>query len=413
MSEEHAATILAELEVCLAAGPGPLAPLRALEAAVTGVPVRLLPSVDIVLRSHVSGLHANRWPTLTPAELDRFQRMPEAWAVMAADCTVAVRAGCGAADRTVRRSCFDIELTAGHRRPDLVLDEALSERDPGVRLWAARRLADAVWQPWAAPVASRALADRTVQVRRVTLAALAPSLPEERARDLLERALLDTNAGARWQARSLLLARGPFDFAALYRRSLATAARGRAQRGPVLGVGQSGDLDDLQLVLPYLRAAEPGTRRAALRARARLEPVTMIEPFLLALRSPESSFSREARRALAARVSAVPLTTLHVLTVDRELPAHTRRNALLLVMDKAKWERLPVLLDACSDNDQGTAKLAVRLVDRWCESYNRSFLQPTAAQISAAAASFMGASHRLNERARVELGHILQGLRRG
>src|SRR3569623_67219 len=327
MNDEHAATILAGVEVWLAAGPGPLAPLRALEAAVTGVPVRLLPSVDIVLRSYVSGLHANRWPTLTPAELDRFQRMPEAWAVMAAaachfngyvrqravealaargagralpvlfvrlndwvsdvrvaahaalqrflnpsfarqlldalplvlavssqrranhggvvaqtfdvlrspDCTVAVRAGCGAADRTVRRSCFDIELTAGYRRPDLVLDEALSDRDPGVRLWAARRLADAVSQPWAAPVASRPLAARTVQVRRVTLAALAPSLPEERARDLLERALLDTNAGARWQARSLLLARGPFDFAALYRRSLATAARGRAQRGALLG----------------------------------------------------------------------------------------------------------------------------------------------------------------------------------
>ena len=58
-------------------------------------------------------------------------------------CAPALRAGCGAPEREVRRVCFELLLRRGggteHETPE-ALSAALADRDPVVRVWAARRL---------------------------------------------------------------------------------------------------------------------------------------------------------------------------------------------------------------------------------------------------------------------------------
>ena len=328
------------------------------------------------------------------------------------ECAPAVRAGCGAPDRDVRRACFELELTGGQRQAADVLSEALADPEPAVRLWAARQVAQAFPAIWAELLARRALADRSVQVRRVALVALAPTLSDDQATTLLEAALLDTNTSARWQARALVLQRGPFDLAAFYRRVLSAASQPAMVRGALLGLGESGTADDVALLMPSLSADSLGVRCAALRARADLEPLSSIEPYLVALKLPEASVSREARRALEPRLAHVGVASLHEFVVDQALPPHTRRNALSLAKGKSKWERLPVLLDACGDPDETIANMALLLVDGWCTGYNRSFLQPTHAQVEAASASFARISRRLSAHARTEVGHIVSVLGR-
>jgi hypothetical protein len=329
-----------------------------------------------------------------------------------AGCASAVRAGCIAPERDIRRACFEVELSGGGRQPADVLSETLADREPAVRLWAARQVAQAFPAVWAEPLARRALADRSVQVRRVALAALAPRLSDDQARTLIDVALLDTNTTARWQARVLALARGPFDLAAFYRRALSTVTRAQAIRGALLGLGESGTADDVALLAPFHAADRLGVRCAALRARASLEPLSSIEPYLAALRLPAASVSREARRAIEPRIAQVPVAILHELVVEQALPAHARRNALSLANGKSKWERLPVLLDACADQDEMIANLALLFVDGWCGGYNRSFLQPTPPQVDAAAAVFARVSSRLGARARAEIGSVLSVLGR-
>jgi HEAT repeat protein len=330
-------------------------------------------------------------------------------------CAPALRAGCGAPDREVRRVCFELLLRRGggaeHEAPE-ALSAALADRDPVVRVWAARRLAREIPTSWADTLARRALGDRSVQVRRAALAVLAPTLSDDEARPLLEAALLDTHTTARWQARMLVLARGPFDLAAFYRRVLSTATQSAAIRGALLGLGESGTVDDVGCVVPFQSADRARVRGAALRARAGLEPLSATEPFLAALRSPEPGLSREARRAVEPRLSHVAVAVLRDLVVDRTLPPHTRRNALALANSKSKWERLPVLLDGCGDPDELIADMALRLVDGWCARYNRSFLQPTPVQVKEASTSFARVSRRLRARARAEIGHILSVLQR-
>ena len=339
------------------------------------------------------------------ARIYNFLRSPE--------CATAVRAGCGAAERGIRRACFAIELAGGGRQPTDVLGEALSDREPAVRLWAVREVARALPVTWAQSLALRALADRSVQIRRVALAALAPSLAEEQARELLEAALLDTNTTARWQARAFILQRGPFDLVGFYRRALSVATQPARVRGALLGLGESGKPDDVTHLGPFLSAERLGVRCAALRARAGLEPLSSVEPYLAALKLPEASVSREARRALAPRLAHVPISILHGLVVEYQLPVHTRRHALALVKGKSKWEKLPVFLDGCADPDDKIAHLALLLVDGWRAGYNRSFLQPTKTQLETAAASLARVSRRLGAQARADVENLLSVLGRG
>jgi HEAT repeat protein len=331
-------------------------------------------------------------------------------------CVAAVRAGCGAPDRDIRRDCLELLLRSpggqGDEEAQAVLGAALADRDPAVRLWAARELARALPARWAEELARGALADRSVQVRRAALGVVAPSLSDDEARPLLEAALLDTHTTARWQARVLVLARGPFDLAAFYRRVLAAAKKPALVRGALLGLGESGTAVDIARVVPFLSADRLRVRCAALRARADLEPLSATEPYLAALRSAEPGMSREARRALEPRLSHVAVSILHEIVADQALPPHARRNALSLAYGKSKWERLPVLLDGCADSDEMIAKMALRLVDGWCAGYNRSFLQPTPAQVEAASGSFARVSSRLRAHTRAEVGHILTALRR-
>jgi HEAT repeat protein len=326
-------------------------------------------------------------------------------------CAPALRAGCSAPDREVRRVCFELLIRRGggaeHEAP-AALGAALADRDPVVRVWAARRLARAIPAPWADALARGALGDRSVQVRRAALAAIAPTLSDDEARPLLEAALLDTHTTARWDARVLMLARGPFDLAAFYRRSLATATHPAGIRGALLGLGESGTVDDVACVEPFLSADRARIRGAALRARAGLEPLTATEPFLAALRSPEPGLSREARRALEPRLSHVGIATLSGLVADRTLALHARRNALALANGKSKWDKLPALLDACGDPDKLIANIASRLLEGWCARYQRRFVRPTPAQIEEASASFTRVAGRLGARTRTEIGHILK-----
>src|SRR5262249_14836641 len=122
--------------------------------------------------------------------------------------------------------------------------------------------------------------------------------------------------------------------------------------------------------------------------------------------------SREARRALEPRLAYAPIAGLYGLVVDRALPPHARRNALLLAGGKSKWERLPALLDACADPDDANAQLARLLVDGWNAGHNRSFARPAHAQMADASAAFARVSHRLGGRARVEIAHVLRALAR-
>jgi HEAT repeat protein len=324
----------------------------------------------------------------------------------------AVRAGCLSPDRDLRRACYEILLQSeGVERAPLLRD-ALTDREPAIRYWAIRQVAKAFPEPWTEPLTARALIDRSVQVRRVALTTLAPRLSPEHARRLIEAALVDVNTTARWQARVLILQQGPCDLADFYRRALTTASSPARLRGALLGLGESGTRDDLSLVSSYLGAERLSVRCAAIRALADLEPLMTTAPFLEAMVAPQPSVSREGRRALEPRLSHLPAATIGTMIIGQHFEAHVRRNALSLANELSKWEALPLLLDGCADSNKMAAKMALLLVDAWLRRYNRSFLQPTRAQLDRAAESLARIPVPVKRSISPHIAQILESLRR-
>jgi HEAT repeat protein len=280
-------------------------------------------------------------------------------------CKEALAIGCGSHDRDLRRLCLRMAAGAGVEDREKVLGAALSDPDPTIRAWAVDSLGADFANEWARNLAGRALADRSVQVRRVALRLMAQVLTPSDARKAVEEALLDENSSARWQARIIRLAQGPIDLAEFYRRALSNASTPAQLRGALLGLGESGTQDDRALVLPFVDSDRVGVRRAALRALSGIEPIETTELFWAALLDRQPGVSKEGLRALQIRVAHVLPHSLLTLVGAGKMPAHARRNALSLGNGLSKWESLPILLEAAGSNATAVAERGLRMLDGW------------------------------------------------
>ena len=77
--------------------------------------------------------------------------------------------------------------------------------------------------------------------------------------------------------------------------------------------------------------------------------------------------------------------------------AKARGNLLRVFLEAPKWEAPMFLLDAVTDPDDGVRTLAIRLVDRWIEGFNRSQTQPTAKQLQRIGALLDAVASRMPE----------------
>lgn len=68
-----------------------------------------------------------------------------------------------------------------------------------------------------------------------------------------------------------------------------------------------------------------------------------------------------------------------------------------MFLEAPKWEAPVFLLDALTDPDDGVRMLAVRLIDRWIEGFNRNQTQPTANQLQRIGALFESVGSRMPE----------------
>jgi hypothetical protein len=323
-----------------------------------------------------------------------------------------VEAGFASPDRDLRRACFELALGGAHGAAAEILGRALRDREPASRLWAVRRVAEALPLPWAIELGRTALGDRSVQVRRTALSVLAPVLPADETRALAEAALLDGNTSARWQARALRLALGPFDLAAFYRRALATPKSPSIVRGALLGLGESGTRCDVDLIAPFAAAGTPGLRAVALRAWASLEDLATVAPFTGALESAEGALSKAGRRALMPRMASVSREWLLALVADGGRPVHVRLHALALGNHLGKWRKLPLLLAAIGADDPLVASRARAFLGSWWARYNRSFVQPSSADLDEIEATLERVAGSLGDRATANLRQIVELMRR-
>lgn len=280
-------------------------------------------------------------------------------------------------DRALRRASFQLAAGANEAGRSLMIRTAFNDPDPATRAWAARRFLPEVPDVELPRVVGSLLKDRFRPVRQDALWALASRLPDMAA-EPLRLALLDTSTSVRETAQHFLSKSG-FEIGPYY----STAIQERNPKflpAAIRGLGEVGQKTDAEQIRPFLLAAEPRLRKAAIYALGRLDAETFLPEFLAGLADIHPGVSRESVRASLAKARFSDLDALWKL-FQSDSRLYVRKHVLMLIQRFGKWERLAPLIVACSDSDSMISELAKAGIRRWISTYNSSFAEPSAMQI--------------------------------
>jgi HEAT repeat protein len=290
--------------------------------------------------------------------------------------------GLASADRGIRRACYRLTLEATDIPAPEALRGAMRDRDPLVRLWAARtargRLARDDFLALL-PVLQR---DRSAAVRREALRGLVEKDPDSAAA-ASRVALLDQHASIREAARYYLGKRGGFDFRSFYRDAVVSVTPD-VLPAAVAGLGETGTEEDAGLILPRISHPVIKIRRSAVRALGLLAGDTYAGTLLRVLEDDRPSVTHAAREALRTRLALVSGEELWSV-FQRDRRPHVRGDVLALLAGLGKWRSLAYLIRACSDQDSRIASKARDVLGAWLERFNRSFTAPTPSELQRAA----------------------------
>ena len=292
-----------------------------------------------------------------------------------AECREALAGGLADPDRLVRRACFRLLAGADATVPEEVLERALQDADPLIRLWAAREARDRLdrrafldWLP-------HLMRERFMPVRREALLGLVEKAPDM-APAALRSAMLDSHASIRDLARHLIGKIENLDFRAFYLEASRSGSPDILSVA-IAGLGDTGIRTDAVAVEPFLDHPVTKVRRAAIRAVGRLDADAYVGGLLGALEDYRPSVSHAAREALQDRPHLLVGRLLWEILV-RGRHAHVRQDALALIAGLGKWTSIPLLVRACGDADPLIVDRAKTHVAAWLARFNRSFIPPTA-----------------------------------
>jgi hypothetical protein len=245
---------------------------------------------------------------------------------------------------------------------------ALRDADPVIRTRAGRVLLaspDAVFLEYSAPLlASRKGELRVAAAQRFRV--MGRVLPW---RDLL----LDDHAGVRGIAQEAALD-ADVDPAEEYRRAI-PASDGRRLGVCLIGLAETGRIDDALVVRTYLTHRHAVVRHSCLHALARWNPDDIAGLCLTALGDTSGRVVHAARDLLLARVASLRPEEVWArfehITAD-----HGKCDALTVLAHGGYWRGLPYLLRAFSVSDGPVKAAAAHHLARWFARQHRTFATP-------------------------------------
>jgi hypothetical protein len=291
---------------------------------------------------------------------------------------LALMRGMSVEDTAVRRLCLRLGMDHAEIDRRMLIIMGLKDRDTTLRLMAARMVRERLGDDDKEYILPLMKANRSMAVRKEALL-LALERGQGRTSVELEEALLDDRAAIRECARFYLREDGWTDFPEFYREAV---KQGEKHIIPaLLGLAETGNDADIELITPFASSEKPSLRKAAVRALDRLWINGGEEIFLEALRSEHSGVSRAARDALVKRLHFTTRVELREI-IQGAHPSCARMNALYLMSHAERWESLACLLRSSNDNSSEIRQISIRYLERWVRSFNKSFTKPDAGLVA-------------------------------
>jgi len=282
----------------------------------------------------------------------------------------------GHEDFRVRRGAFQTAYRLDEDQRVKFIRLALRDPDSLIRLTAARQAASLTDVSLRNEFTQRMLLDRWHAVRSQALH-MAVRDSGDATKDILLKLLLDRSRTIRSAARYYLRQRGTEEFRNIYIDALA----GEHEVVAILGLGECGIVDDARAIEPYLQSSIPRTLSAAVNAMSRLLPDDSDDMLLENLAHLHKAPSNAAALQLRDRVSPKTQPRLVQIYDDVSLPLHARLNALKLLGAASKWDTLVLWLRGSENREPKIAEHCERGLRRWQQAFNRSFTEPSEAQI--------------------------------
>jgi HEAT repeat protein len=202
------------------------------------------------------------------------------------------------------------------------------------------------------------------------------------ARELLVGALSDAGTSVREYARWRLGKDGGFDVRQYYLDGLlptdghatdvvnAKSAQPKRRAAMVLGLGEIGTRSDANLLSPFLDDESVRVRKATIQSLARLDAQSFLSRFYDLVGNEHPGISKAAM--LGIQSSKMPIESDRLWEMFQSAdPEHVRRNALRLLNESEKWDRLTYLMMAVSrvEVNDPSYENAVHFVGTWLSQY--------------------------------------------
>lgn len=275
-----------------------------------------------------------------------------------------LESGFDSEDHFQRRSCLRRLLKTNPST--LLIKRALDDKDPVIHILVARLFKQLEWHVLE-PFVPRLLNNPAGVIRLLTLRQLIERNRTVEWKDFL----CDRHSGVRSLAQSKVKSPA-HDF---YRQKILDAPP-RVLAIAMLGLGETGNNDDLKVIRHALSHDAPRVRRAALHSLTNLGADDQQALCLEALADEKPSVSHTARDLLIKQDEYLGPTTVWD-TFLRIKHAHGKKDALIVIADLDYWQKLPFLLNATTVKIESVRERAQFELHRWCHRQIRIFTTPS------------------------------------
>lgn len=203
------------------------------------------------------------------------------------------------------------------------------------------------------------------------------AIKSEESISVLEKFLFDKNVSIREMARSYLKQKGNYDFAAIYRKALQNE---KLLYGAICGLGETGQSEDTEYLIPYLDTKQVKIVKAVLRSLSRLDFQTYKSLLIPFLDDERPGVSKEAYRILYKQIVSSDGQKIYSIYQQSEAE-HTKMNTARLLSSLSKWEAIYYIIEICAADNERISKLGQYELYKWKMRYNRSYINPSKEQI--------------------------------
>jgi len=196
----------------------------------------------------------------------------------------------------------------------------------------------------------------------------------------LENALFDKSGVIRSTARFLLTKKNVTDLLPYYIRKITENPKENL-RGTILGLGEVGNENHVNLIVPFFKHRNVGIVKAAIHAIAMLDAEHYKNVFLEMLDHEHKCVSKEAQKSLFSSYYKEEKDTIYRLYMYSH-HLHTRYNAAILLCSLPKWDAILYIIEFYANKKEIEIHLLGKSrFSRWVDNFNRSFEAPTKSQI--------------------------------